>query len=70
MMLWSLCQSVKYTSIEHQLPGGLLQSLEVPTWKSECIACDNVVGLWMTQQQHDSIWLVVDLLMMKSAHFI
>ncbi|KAJ9536336.1 hypothetical protein OSB04_un000487 [Centaurea solstitialis] len=60
------CQQVK---IEHQRPGGLLQSLNIPMWKWEHITMDFVVGLPRTTLKHDAIWVVVDRLT-KSAHFL
>lgn len=36
------CQQVK---IEHQRPSGLLQPLDLPTWKWESICMDCVIGL-------------------------
>ena len=38
-------------------------------WKWEEISMDLIIGLPMTQQGHDSIWVIVDHLT-KSAHFI
>ena len=60
------CQQVK---AEHQRPSGLLQPLPIPQWKWEHIIMDFVVGLPRSQQNHDSIWVIVDRLT-KSAHFI
>ena len=54
---------------EHLKLGGLLQEIEVPTWKREDINMYFVVGLPWTQKQHDSIWVVVDRLII-SVHFI
>ena len=54
---------------EHQNLGGLLQEIQVPTWKWENINMDFVVGLPRTQKQYDFIWVIVDRLT-KSAHFI
>ena len=59
------CQQVKF---EHQNSGGLLQEIQVPTWKLEEINMDFFLGL-PRQQKYDSIWVVVDRLT-KSAHFI
>ena len=61
-----ICQQVK---VEHQRPLGLLQPLPIPQWKWEHITMDFVVGLPRSQQNHDSIWVIVDRLT-KSAHFI
>ena len=54
---------------EHQKLGGLLQEIQIPTWKLEDITMDFVVGLPQTQKQYDSTWVVVDRLT-KSALFI
>ena len=60
------CQKVK---AEHQKPGGLLEEIQLPTWKWEDINMDFVVGLPRTQKQYESIWVIVDRLT-KSTHFI
>jgi hypothetical protein len=60
------CQRVK---AEHQRPAGLLQPLQVPTWKWDEIGMDFIVGLPRTQKGNDSIWVIVDRLT-KVAHFI
>ncbi|WMV29021.1 hypothetical protein MTR67_022406, partial [Solanum verrucosum] len=60
------CQQVK---AEHQKLGGLSQDIDTPTWKWEDVNMDLVVGLPLTRRQHDSIWVIVDM-MTKSAHFI
>ncbi len=54
---------------EHQKSGGLLQEIQVPSWKWDDINMDFVVGFPQTQKQHDSIWFLVDRLT-KSTHFI
>ena len=65
----SKCQTCQQIKAQHQLPRGLLQPLEIPTWKWECITCDFITKLPRTQKKHDSIWVVVDRLT-KVAHFI
>ncbi|XP_074373866.1 uncharacterized protein LOC141714233 [Apium graveolens] len=60
------CQQVK---IEHQRPSGLLQPLELPTWKWENICMDFIIGLPKTLKKNDAIWVIVDRLT-KSAHFL
>ena len=60
------CQQVKG---EHQRPGGLLQSIQIPEWKWEDIAMDFIVGLPRTSNGFDAIWVVIDRLT-KSAHFL
>ncbi|GJS51836.1 putative nucleotidyltransferase, ribonuclease H [Tanacetum coccineum] len=60
------CQQVK---IEHQRASGLLQPLDIPTWKWEQISMDFVTRLPRTFKKNDAIWVVVDRLT-KSAHFL
>ncbi|GJX56327.1 retrotransposon protein, putative, ty3-gypsy subclass [Tanacetum coccineum] len=60
------CQQVK---IEHQRASGLLQPLDIPTWKWDQISMDFVTGLPRTFKMNDAIWVVVDRLT-KSAHFL
>lgn len=60
------CQQVK---IEHQRASGLLQPLEIPTWKWDQISTEFVTGFPNTQKRHDAIWVVIDRLT-KSAHFL
>ncbi|GJR38616.1 putative nucleotidyltransferase, ribonuclease H [Tanacetum coccineum] len=60
------CQQVK---IEHQRASGLLQPLDIPTWKWEQISIDFVTRLPRTFKKNDAIWVVVDRLT-KSAYFL
>nr|AAC26240.1 contains similarity to reverse transcriptases (PFam: rvt.hmm, score: 116.22) [Arabidopsis thaliana] len=60
-----VCQLVK---AEHQVPGGVLQSLPIPEWKWDFITMDFVVGLPVSRTK-DAIWVIVDRLT-KSAHFL
>jgi len=60
------CQQVK---ADHRKTVGLLQPLEVPTWKWEQISMDFIDGLPRTRKGNESIWVIVDRLT-KSAHFI
>ena len=62
----SNCQQVK---AEHQKPGGLTQSIEIPMWKWKMINMDFMVGLPCTPRKFDSIWVIVDRLT-KSTHFL
>ena len=62
----TVCQQVK---IEHQRPGGLLQSLPIPEWKWDQITMDFVSGFPRTVRGHNAIWVIVDRLT-KSAHFL
>ena len=60
------CQLVK---AEQKKPSGLLQPLEVPTWKWEQISMDFIDGLPRTRAGNEGIWVIVDRLT-KSARFI
>ena len=62
----AVCQQVK---IEHQRPGGLLQSLPIPEWKWDHITMDFVSGFPRTARGHNVVWVIVDRLT-KSAHFL
>ncbi|GJR75446.1 retrotransposon protein, putative, ty3-gypsy subclass [Tanacetum coccineum] len=57
---------IKSTS---QRASGLLQPLDIPTWKWEQISMDFVTRLPRTFKKNDAIWVVVDRLT-KSAHFL
>ncbi|CAH9146848.1 unnamed protein product [Cuscuta epithymum] len=60
------CQKVK---AERCKPKGLVQPLEVPTWKWNSISMDFVGGLPLTKSGKDKIWVIVDRLT-KTARFI
>ncbi|GKC16128.1 retrotransposon protein, putative, ty3-gypsy subclass, partial [Tanacetum coccineum] len=60
------CQQVK---IEHQCVSGLLQPLDIPTWKWDQISMDFVTGLPRTFKKNDTICVVIDRLT-KLAHFL
>lgn len=62
----AICQQVKG---DQQKPAGLLQPLEVPTWKWEMISMDFIDGLPRTKKGNEGMWVIVDRLT-KSAHFI
>ena len=53
--LW--CQEVK---VEHRHPKSLLQFFPIPEWNWEVISLDLIIGLPLTQNQHDSIMVVVE----------
>jgi len=61
-----VCQKAK---IEHQRPGGTLESLDIPQWKWDSVAMDFVTHLPKSVKGHDSIWVIVDRLT-KCAHFL
>ena len=60
------CQQVK---AKHQIPGGMLQPLDISEWKWEEVTIDFVSGLPRSSEGYDSIWVIVDR-MAKSAHFL
>ncbi|XP_070015506.1 uncharacterized protein [Nicotiana sylvestris] len=61
--------SYQQVKIEHQKPGGLMQTIEIPTWKWEAINMDFITGLPRSNRNFDSIWVIVDKLT-KLAHFL
>jgi len=60
-----VCQLVK---AEHQVPGGVLQSLPIFEWKWDFITIDFMVGLPVSRTK-DAIWVIVDRLT-KISHFL
>ena len=58
------CQQVK---AEHHKPSRKLQPLPIPEWKRERITIDFVVGLPLSKDGYNSIWVIMDRLT-KSAH--
>lgn len=60
------CQQVK---AEHQVLSRLLQPIQIPQWKWECVTMDFVSGLLLTPSKKDSVWVIMDRLT-QSAHFI
>ena len=59
----------KQVKAEHQVPISLLNPLPIPQWKWDDITMDFVSSFPLTQQKHDSVWVIVDKLT-KSTHFI
>ena len=53
------CLNFEQVKDEHQKPGGLLQEIQVPTWKWEDINMDFVVGLPRRKNDFYS-WLWID----------
>ncbi|KAL8114916.1 hypothetical protein AgCh_021664 [Apium graveolens] len=53
---------IERVKAEHQRPSGLIQPLDIPEWKWEHIAMDFVVGLSRTRENHDAIWIIIDIL--------
>jgi len=62
------CDISQLVNANHQVPGGLLQSLPIPKWKWDFITMDFMVGLPVSRT-NDAIWVIVDRLI-KSAHFL
>ena len=63
------CDNYSRVKAIHLKSAGLFQPLPILGWKWEEISMDFITGLPMTQQGHDSIWVIADRLT-KSAHFI
>ena len=63
------CDNCSRVKTVHLKSTGLLQPLPILGWKWEEISMDFITGLPMTQQGHNSIWVIIDHLI-KSAHFI
>ncbi|XP_070046159.1 uncharacterized protein [Nicotiana tomentosiformis] len=51
------CSSYQQVKVENQKPGGLIQTVEIPTWKWEAINMDFVTGLPRSHCKFDSIWV-------------
>ncbi|GKB90460.1 putative nucleotidyltransferase, ribonuclease H, partial [Tanacetum coccineum] len=62
------CLTCQQVNIEHQRASGLLQPLDILTWKWDQISMDFVTGLPRTFKKNNAIWVVVDRLT-KSAYF-
>ena len=65
----SKCLTCQQVQAKHQVPIGLLNPLPIPQWKWDNISMDFVLSFPLTQQKHDSFWVIVDRLT-TSAHFI
>jgi hypothetical protein len=65
----SECDICRRVKASHLKPSGMLQPLDIPSWKWEDISMDFIVGLPPTSKGYDSIWVIVDRLT-KSAHFL
>ena len=63
------CDNCSRVKAVHLKSMELIQPLPSLGWKWEEISMDFITGLPLTQQGHDSIWVIVDCLT-KSAHFI
>ena len=65
----SECDICRRVKASHLRPAGMLQPLDIPSWKWEDISMDFIVGLPPTSKGYDSIWVIADRLT-KSAHFL
>ena len=65
----ALCLVCQKAKIEHQQPGGTLESLDIPQWKWDSIVMDFVTHLSRSVKAHDSIWVIVGRLR-KCTHFL
>ncbi|GJR58347.1 retrotransposon protein, putative, ty3-gypsy subclass [Tanacetum coccineum] len=63
------CLTYQQVKNKHQRASGLLQPLDIPTWKWDQISMDFIIGLPRTFKKNDAIWVVVDRLT-KSAYFL
>ena len=63
------CDNCTRVKAIHLRSAGLVQPLPILGWKWEEISMDFIIGHQLTQQGHDSIWVIVDCLT-KLAHFI
>ena len=61
-----MCPNSQQVKVEHLKLGGLLQEIQIPTWKWEYINMDFVVSLPWTKKSFDSISVVVDRLTMSA----
>ena len=62
-----VCQQIK---AEHQVPGGLLQSLPIPEWKWDSVSMDLITGLPVARgRSNNVIWVIMDRLT-KVAHLL
>ena len=53
------CPNFQQVKDEHFKPGGITQSIKVPTWKWKTIYMNFVVGLPRIRKLHDSIWVML-----------
>ena len=63
------CDNCSRVKVIHFKSIGLLQPLPIPGWKWEEISMDFITGLLITQQGHDSIWVIVDRLTQVSTFY-
>ncbi|GJX34284.1 putative reverse transcriptase domain-containing protein [Tanacetum coccineum] len=61
------CLTCAKVKAEHQRPSGLLQQPEIPVWKWERITMDFITKLPRTSSGYDSIWVIVENELTKSA---
>jgi hypothetical protein len=64
----SECDTCRKFKTDYMEPRALFQPLSIPEWKWDDISMDFTVGLPLTADKFDSIWVIMDRLS-KSAHF-
>lgn len=69
VVIMAKCPNCKQVKAEHRKLRGLLQYIDLPTWKWEEVNLDIVGGLPHTRTRHDSIWFIVER-MTKSTYFL
>ena len=65
----SKCPNYQQVKVNHQKPEGMIQEIDIPTWKWDVINMDFITGLLRTRRQHDPIRVIVDR-MTKSSRFL
>ncbi|GJV83172.1 putative nucleotidyltransferase, ribonuclease H [Tanacetum coccineum] len=68
-MYKDLKQNFWWNGMKHERASGLLQPLDIPTWKWDQISIDFVTELPRTFKKNNAIWVMVDRLT-KSDHFL
>jgi hypothetical protein len=63
------CDTCRRVKVDHLSPDGLLQPLNIPSWKWEDISMNFIMGLPLSACKFDSIWVIVDRLT-KYTYFI
>ncbi|GKF94622.1 putative reverse transcriptase domain-containing protein [Tanacetum coccineum] len=66
----SKCLTCARVKVEHQRPSGLLVQPAIPEWKWDNIMMDFITKLPRSSQGFDTIWVIVDRRLTKSAHFL
>ena len=62
------CPNFQQVKVKHQSMGGLIRNIDITSRKWDDIKMDFIVGLPLTQKQHESIRVIVNRL--TSKHFL